>query len=311
LASKKTTSSPRSILRRALPHGIGLVVLVGAIAGGLVGLQRYVEKNVTYPTGPAKVVLKDRPVWMSDYLAEQIAAIAKPKGTNSAFDRQLLVDSAEALKRNPWVKQVHSVRRVYGERPGDTIEIDAEYRAPVALVQWGQYLWLVDAEGIKLPEQFNLTQDAIRKIIIGRDGHVNIRVIEGVKRPPSESGKKWVGDDLSAGLDLVKLLYGKPYAEEIISVNVSNFGGRKDAREAQLVLKTRYNTEVRWGQPVNPKDFYVEVQAAQKLARLEKIVEQYKRVDAGQQWVDIRFDQVTYPLPAAASSSNEAQATSR
>jgi hypothetical protein len=178
----------------------------------------------------------------------------------------------------------------------------------VALVHWGEYLWLVDAEGVQLPEQFSPTQDAIRKIIIGRDGRVNIRVIEGVKRSPAGSGKKWLGDDLSAGLDLVKLLYGKPFAEEIISVNVSNFGGRRDAREAQLVLKTRYNTEVRWGQPVSPKDFYVEVQAGQKLQRLQSIFEQYKRIDAGHAWVDIRFDQITYPLPIPPA---EAQANNR
>ena len=275
-------------------------IILGSCAAGFVLLKRHVEQRLTFPPNPPKVVLKDRPVWMSDFLAEQIANVARPKVAHSAMDHQMLVDAAELLKANPWIKQVKQVRRMYGRLPGDTLEIDCEYRAPVALVKSGDFYWLVDVEGIKLPEQY--TADQIKRVVRGQDGHVSIRVIEGVTRWPPGSGQKWTGEDLQAGLDLVKLLHGQPYADEILSVNVSNFAGREDTREAQLVLGTRYGTEVRWGRPVYARDFFVEVSTAQKLEYMRRVYNEFRRVDGNRPWIDIRFDKITYPTDAHAHS---------
>src|SRR5438128_722512 len=79
--------------RRCMFH-IGAAVMLMALLGvGLVLDRRYVEQKLIPATEPAKVVLKNRPVWMSDFLAEQIARTARPNGTHSAFDHQLLVDT--------------------------------------------------------------------------------------------------------------------------------------------------------------------------------------------------------------------------
>ena len=59
-----------------------------------------------------------------------------------------------------------SVRRAYSQKPGDTIEIDCDYRVPLALVHWKEYYWLVDSEGVKLPEQF--TQKQLPQVIYVR-----------------------------------------------------------------------------------------------------------------------------------------------
>ena len=37
----------------------------------------------------------------------------------------------------------------------------------------------------------------------------------------------------------------------------------------------------------------------QKLQSMKSVVEQYHRVDAGQPWIDIRYDKVTIPKPAS------------
>src|SRR5215218_7034807 len=121
---------------------------------GFVLDRRYVEHMIVPPTDRPQVVLKNRPVWMSDFLAEQIARTAQPNGTHSAFDHQMLVDTVSLLKANPWIQEVRQVRRAYGLKPGDTIEVDCDYRAPVALVHWKDYYWLVDGSGVKLPEPF-------------------------------------------------------------------------------------------------------------------------------------------------------------
>lgn len=280
-------------IRRIVRHCIGAFICLIAAVGGLIVLKHHVEKDLVFPSAPPRIVLANQPAWMSDFLADQIAATAKPTGTHSTFDRQVLEDAANMLKGNPWIREVKQVRRAYGQVPGDTIEIDCEYRAPIALVHWKDYYWLVDGEGVKLPEQF--TSEQVPRIIMGRDRKMNIRVVEGIDRPPPESGQKWTGDDLAAGLDMVRLLFGRPYAEEIVKVDVSNHLGRRDPREAQIVLVTKYNTEIRWGRPVNAEDYFIEVSTARKLKYLEQIFDEFKRVDGHRPWIDIRFDKITYP----------------
>jgi len=294
IAVKKSGDAQRAAAVERAMIGVALFLLiVGAGAVGLHFLWSYVDRQVVFSTVPPRVVLKNRPSWMSDFLAEEITRAARPSGTHSSFDHQLLVDVAQILKTSPWIRQVNTIRRAYGKSPGDTLEVDCEYRAPVALVHWQDYYWLVDGDGVKLPEQF--TGPQVPRIVLGRDGRMNIRIIDGVRNPPVESGRVWPGDDLTAGLEMVKLLYGQPYAEEIVKVNVANFAGRVDLKEPQLVLETKYDTQIRWGRPVNSKDFFVEIPTARKLDKLRRVREQYGRVDGGQPWIDIRFDKITVP----------------
>ena len=236
-APKRAPGLRRVVLRMCL-----VMLLIGGGSVGLYCLRQYVERKVVFPTEPPQVVLKNRPAWMSDFLAERIAATARPIGTHSPLDHQMLVDAERMLRRDPrispWIREIRQLKLLYVHRPGDTLEIDCEYRAPVALVRWGDYYWLVDGEGSMLPEHF--TREQIFKIIYGRDGKVNIRLVQGVHRPPPEPGRKWPGEDLAAGLDVLKLMYGRDYAEEILAVDVANFQGRQDAKESQLVLLTRH-----------------------------------------------------------------------
>lgn len=293
-APRKPLSPEQRRFRRQL--SLNLFVLLFLAVGGAIGfsyLKHYVEHKLTFPVDAPRVVLKNRPVWMSDFLAEQIIAVVQPPMARSAFDQQMLVNAYEMLKSNPWIKEVKQVRRAFGKKPGDTIEIDCEYRAPIALVRYGDVYALVDAEGVKLPELFTASQ--LPNIMFGQNGLMNIRVIEGVVRPPPDPGRKWVSEDLSAGLELVQLLSGKPYAEQAQIVRVDNYHGRVDPKEAWLVLQTRERTEVRWGRPPSASDAFAEVSWTEKLKNLERIVEKYHRIDASHSAVDLRFDRVTFP----------------
>src|SRR5687768_4007855 len=300
IAVKRPPMDPEQAarIRRGFVRAALVFAFVATLAAAYVVTQRYVAKRLAHPTAPPTVVLKNRPVWMSEILAEQITRLARPAVAHSAFDHQMLVDVTNALRGNPWIRKVRSVRRAYGKAPGDTLEIDCDYRAPVALVHWGDYFWLVDGDGVKLPEQFTAKQ--VPRIIVGQDRRINIRVIEGVKQPPPESGRKWTGDDLASGLDMVKLLFGRPFVEEVIAVNVANFDGRVDQKEAQLVLVTKYGTEVRWGDPVAARNSF-EVTPAQKLENMRRVVEMTKRIDGNKRWIDVRFldDAVTFPSTEA------------
>jgi hypothetical protein len=281
--------------RRWMIHGIALLVVIGAAAFGFSQLLHYVNQCALLAAKPPQVVLANRPPWMSDRVADRIIALAQPATAHGVFDRQLLVDINDLLRANPWVRQVKQVRRGYLHAPGDVLEIDCDYRAPIALVHWKDFYWLVDGEGTSLPEQY--TVDQLHQIMYAPDGQLIIRVVEGIIHDPPGTGHHWNGDDLAAAIDLVKFLYGKPYAQEAYKVDVANFGGRVDPREAQIVLWTTQKigdvqTQVRWGRPIYAKDFFVEISPAQKLERMEKLVAKYHRLDANRTWVDLRFDQV-------------------
>ncbi len=293
--NKPLESERWAIVRRILGHGLLAAVLISAFVAGFVHLRRYVETRIVFATEPPTVVLKNRPVWMSDYVAARIAATARPVGTHSSLDPQLLRDADAALRHNPWIAQVNQVRRVYGQKPGDTLEIDCDYRAPVALVQWGSDFWLVDRQGYKLPAQY--CDDELPRVVFGKSGRLELRIISGVRLPPPQhAGESWPGDDLRAGIQLIEHLYGLAFTEEIQRVDVSNFAGRINPREAQLVLATRYPSLIKWGEPWSAGEgFHVEIGPEQKLARLEQVWKEYARVDAGQPWIDVRFDRVVIP----------------
>ena len=291
------------------------------VAAFFLGYQRtrtHVEKNLAFGRTPPTVILKDRPAWMSDLLARKIIAVARPDVAHSAFDHDLLVNTTQLLRSHPdsgpWIREVRSVRRGYDKAPGDVLEIDCEFRAPIAAVKAGDYYWYIDGDCVMLPEQFNAAE--VRRVLYDSSQRPSIRIIEGVAAAPPEAGQKWKGEDLAAGVELVKLMYGKPYADEVERVNVTNFAGRVDPNEAQLVLVTRYQTQVRWGRPVNAAQnngHYVvdvsEVSPDQKLRYMEQIVRQFGRVDANHSAVDVRFDWVT--VPSTESNANGGTASSQ
>ena len=283
-------------IRAAWAHGFLALLLLGGVGAGYFYANQFVRQKVAYTTQPLIIVLKNRPPWMNDFLVEQIALIARPTGAHSSFDHELLEKTTALLLRNPWVRKVRSVRRAYTHRPGDTLELDCEYRAPVALVKFGSLYWLVDESGVRLSEPF--TEQNVPNIQFDPGGHTVIRVIEGVRQPaPHFAGEKWPGDDLAAGLNMVKYLFDRPYAEDILRVNVSNFAGREENKNPQIVLETKYQTQIWWGRPPSGDDVdsFLEVSSARKLEYLKWTVEQEGRVDGKHRWLDIRFDKVTYP----------------
>jgi hypothetical protein len=285
-------------LKRFGAHAGALVVVL--IAGGVAFAlaERHVEKDIAFPAKPPAIVLKARPAWMSDFVAQQIATQVAPRGAHSAFDHQMLVEITRMLKNNPWIMNVRSVRRVYGNAPADTLELDCDFRTPAALVRTGNSFYLIDRNGVRLPEQYAAAD--VKQVVETPDGRVNILVIEGVARPaPAHAGLKWTGDDLRAGLDMAALLLdpaNQPFTHEFRKISVENFNGRRDSREAQIVLTTCYGSQVRWGRPIKATDRFIEVDPGRKLDYMKQVYERFGRVDGNQPLgIDIRYDKVPYP----------------
>lgn len=275
-------------------------LVLGSVIWGMVRLREHVGQTLAYSQDPPAVILRNRPAWMSDGLAAQIARSVQPTQGSSALDRNVLAEVAAALQANSWVKQVHQVRRGYERAAGDTIEIECEYRAPMALVASNNQYILIDTDGVRLPESCVYTQ-APPPIVFAPDGRVNIRIIEGVAALPPREGYVWPGEDLKAGLDLVKLLYGRDYADDVIRVSVANFSQRGH-RDGQITLLTRQGTKIAWGEPIN-RDFYAEVHPTQKLNRLAALYRKTGRCDGGYEFVSLRMDAVQRSAEPLAQSN--------
>lgn len=288
---------------KALGHAVLAIAFIGVCAAGTHVARVYAERGVLTPKAPARVVLVDAPAWMNDDLRDRLAQQATPVAIRSSLDAAEVRDIAQILAAEPWVKKVKQVRRIYGQQPGDTIEVSADYRAPVALVQDQGWFWMVDAEGVKLPERFQ--KHELARVAVGRGmDKTQMRIITGAHAPAPQAGEPWPGQDLAAGLELARLFHDKPYLDDVAMIDVSNV----DARSAgavglknEVVLWTRFGTQVRWGEPIQRGPFSVDVPVAQKLATLEKLYEQYKRVDAGRPWIEIRYDRVLYPSDSASA----------
>lgn len=280
---------------------IGCVVIAGC-AVGYIKLRHYVVARLTRNPSPVAVVLKNRPIWMTAYLADTITNSVRPDVPGSPFDKKILIDVYNQLAMSPWVKKVNQVRRVYGKAPGDTLEVDCTYHTPAALVEYGNQYTLVAADRTILPEQFS--EGDLPKVMFGSDasaGHTQLRIIQGVKNHPTEAGAIWKGNDLAEGLQLAALLAHRSFTDDIVRIDVSNADGRVNSRLPNIILLTKTGSQIRWGHAPNPNDF-TEVSAAEKLLHLEQVYQQFHRVDASQPWIDVRFDHVEYPNRQASAA---------
>ena len=289
------TAQTAAKTRRVIAQILLLIILVGGAAYGLEQLKRHVERDIAISSDALIVVIKDRPQWMSDNVVQQIADVARPKGAHSAFDRQMLQDTRNALEADPWIAHVNEVRRAYTNQPGDTLELDCEFRVPAAWVRWGQYYWLVDRDAHKLPEQYSAVK--MPGEVLGADGHINLRIIDGVRTPPPEAGQQWDGADLAVGLEMAAVLFNRSYTEDIVKIDVSNFGGRQNRDASQIALGTRYGTSILWGRAPSDTDSFIEIRPERKLAELKEVFEKFGRADMRQPWIDVRFEGVRYPAP--------------
>lgn len=303
MAKKPKTKPPESAAKKPRPMWPVHLLLAVAFAASIYFVVKHTRRYVARQLEPAvapKLVVRDQPRWMNDDLFNRIVDSLRPGTRRTSLDSELLVELTNVLRLEPWVKNVRHVRRLYVEGSGDLIEVDCEFRVPVALVESGGAYWMVDADGVKLPELFEANE--LAKVMLDDAGSLQLRIISGVATRPPKAGEVWTGDDLKAGLDLVKLLYNKPFTADIAMVDVSNFAGRKSRENPQIVLVTRKQTEIRWGRPINAPDFFVEVPAEQKLRHMQLVFERFGRVDAGRPWIDIRFDAITYPADAVVNA---------
>ena len=223
------------------------------------GLQKYYADE--YSTSEFQVTLVNTPEWMSEprfsFVYDDIATITvesicpDPENPPSPLDGQPLKIAAKELQDNSmWIGKLYQIRRI----GTDQIEIDAEYREPVALVASADGYVAVDKAGYVLPMVLQTHQVA----------NYNIPLIDGVGN--IEIGKSSDNARLLAGIAVADLVRYENYANQINCINVSSIDafGRP-----QVVLQTE-DGEVIWHWAPG-KEGSTDVSADMKIERLRKL----------------------------------------
>jgi len=253
-------------------RALGLLSLVVACAVGWhygEGLLRDQAARIADRRSQVEVDLVDAPKWMSQLLRTDLSNLAKSQLSTDPMNASELNRVHEKLAANAWVEQVTRIERT----DGGSVNIWAQYRQPVALIESRDGFHLVDEQGIQLPGLY-LSHQA---------GALALPIVEGVLSQPKREGLQWPGEDVQAGLSLVMLIRNEAYIDQIRSIDVSR---RDDLGRMRLVMHTINGGMVRWGLPPG-SEHPIEPDMRTKLTRLASVYRQRGSIDAGGKVVDV------------------------
>lgn len=248
---------------------------------------RYAEGYVKAVSPAAEGALKlvRVPNWVNWDLTTRVAAVAG--GTRFPLTEETASVLARNLAPLSWLDDVDI------QVTHDAVLVAARWRKPVALLEKGGSKFYVDADLVVLDYM--------------PMPHLPIVEIEGVamNRGMPAPGQMFDQKDLAAAVALIILLQRmdaevtpeNPLLAHILSIDVSNFEGRKSHRREHIVLHTKDNTQITWGAEIGEWAKYLEAKDDEKLAKLYRYYRDFGSLSAGVKYIDLRDPQDKVPLP--------------
>jgi hypothetical protein len=265
-------------LRRTVTVAMSLAVAAGLAAGVVVGAPR-LESQVAAASSarPVHVVIAwpqaaGGDTWLPRDVQDVMLASAHQELQRhpDPFSPEALKGIADAALHSGWIEQVQRVIRTRG---GD-VQVEAQWRIPAAVVRRDGSDYLIGRRGEILP------------MVFPRDGSP-LKVIVGATRQPPMQGQRpamggiWPGADIQAGLELLALISSRPWAEQVVAIDVSEYLARKE-----LVLITKWNGKVVWGGAPS-ETIPGQLSTAAKLGRIDALHKRYSRIDVNKRLVDV------------------------
>jgi hypothetical protein len=264
---------------------------VTAVTGLLIGtvfFLRYAEGFVKAANAGEKgnLILVEVPGWVNWDLKARVAEMAG----GSQFP--IRDETADVVARNlapmAWLDNVNV------QVTHDAVRVKARWRKPVALMQSqkGAAKYYVDSDLVVL-DYMPMPQLPI----------VEVKGMSAGLAPTP--GERFDRDDLAVAVALICLLNRSdtefapktPLLEQIESIDVSNFKGRKRAREPHIVLNTKDGTQVIWGAEIGEWARRFEAKDEQKLAKLYTYYREYGSLSAGVKYINLCDPQDRVPMP--------------
>jgi len=271
--------------RAALKALLVVLALAGAGVGVVFGFARLgqvLRDAPEYRISRESLRLVSGPAWMTPAIRAELDVTSSLPTRFSVLDPTIPERVARAYEACVWVERVESVRvrdvRVAG---GPPLEVRLKFRRPVAFVEVGgrDGYCLVDARGVRLPGTYREP----------RLGAVRLLVITGCAEPPPAPGRVWSAPALEAAVRVAEAVEPRREKFGLASVDVSNFGGRRDPRQTEVTLWTVNQTEIKWGRAPTPEaERLQEKTLTEKVGYLDYVYESFQgRVDGVLSYIDI------------------------
>ncbi|MCH8968250.1 MAG: hypothetical protein IIA66_03925 [Planctomycetes bacterium] len=263
--------------RPVLTELLKLSVAVAAFGAALWGLDQAQSEQFRQPEYRQYVSFEliDAPAGVAGLVEQELAEFYGRDWIDSTLCEQV----ARRLADCPWVE---TVKRVSKAEPG-LIRVQCDYRQPQALVQHGEYFYMVDEYGVRLPGVYGYQPEWL--------------LVQGVSSAAPDPGETWPGNDIAAGLRLAGMILDQAYARQVVAVSVYNYGGREDPYRSHIELVTDSGgNRILWGSA--PGEELEENSADQKLRILAENFRRHGRIDAHEPRIDISVFPSRFLIPA-------------
>jgi hypothetical protein len=218
-----------------------------------------------YRVNPDSFRLSLAPKWAQGMNAVSIDL--GPDGTGAEwniFDTAAVARVGKAFEKNPWVQRVTVVERIFPNQ----LRVKFEYRTPYATVRTSEGWVAIDRDRVRLP---GLWQERPPRMLDAD--------LVGLPEAP-EPGQTWSDPSLEAGLELAELVEQESVLAKVgvQVIDVSNIGGRVDAKKSELALLTANGCVIYWGRPSTTNKFG-ELTPSQKVDNLKMVLQTYPHLD--------------------------------
>lgn len=194
----------------------------------------------------------------------------------STLDQNLTQRLSTAFREHPWIERVREVRMSYPPR----IEVQVEYRRPVALVALKAGLYPIDPEGVLLPPADFSPQDANRYPVVQ-----NVRSV-----PNGPAGQPW-GDPVVLAAARLADVMQNDWPELQLSAIMAPKPDKAIVDPAELIftLSAQGGSKIVWGRAPG-SGHPGELTAVQKIGRMHKYLREFGGFDQprGPYEIDIR-----------------------
>jgi hypothetical protein len=282
---KTKTKKEAQARKETLVTAVKVAVVMGLLAASGIFL-RYAEGYVqtARPAEEGTLILRDVPRWANYDLKKRVVDLAG--GSQFPIREETAAVVARNLAAMSWLDDVEV------EVTHDKVYVKAHWRKPVALIERG-------------PAQFYVDLD-LAVLDFMPMAHLPIVEITGVKMGlPPQPGAVFDRDDLAAAVKLIDLISRvdadldprNPLLEQIASVDVSNYKGRKYHGKPHIVLRSKEGTQILWGAELGEWAKHLEASDEDKLAKLYAYYKEFGSLSAGAKYINLYEDLNRIPRP--------------
>lgn len=258
------------------------VVAVICFLAGSGAFLRFAEGYVrsAVPTQEGGLVLVGVPEWVKWDLQNRVAEVAG--GTRFPLTEETASVLARNLAPMSWLHDI-GVRVTH-----NSVLVGAKWRKPV-----------VKIEIRETSSNIYIDQDLV-VIDYMPMPHLPIVEAKGVSLnvvPPP--GQTFDQGDLQAAVALTLLLNRVDTAllEQIASIDVSNYKGRKNAREPHITLRSKDDAQIIYGAEIDEYAKFLEASDQEKIAKLYTYYKEFGSLGAGVKYINLRNPQDKVPQP--------------